>query len=117
MDVTENEFGRAQGWCHAVTASYQEFWRSTDESNRGWCGRDDDRARFHLASAWTRARNVSICAPRTNQTTINQDGSHRSDGSSYIPFTPQGQFTKATQRVFHQMDAASGVEALVMPTM
>jgi len=25
MDVTENEFGHAEGQCHAVTASYQEL--------------------------------------------------------------------------------------------
>ncbi|HEY2469563.1 MAG TPA: CocE/NonD family hydrolase [Terracidiphilus sp.] len=32
-----------------------------------------------------------------------------------IPFTPPSQFTKATEQVFHQKDAASGVEVLVMP--
>jgi uncharacterized protein len=32
-----------------------------------------------------------------------------------IPNTPPGQFTKATEQVFHQKDAASGVEVLVMP--
>ena len=25
MDVTENEFGHAQGQCHAVNASYKEL--------------------------------------------------------------------------------------------
>ena len=33
-----------------------------------------------------------------------------------IPNTPPEQFTKATEQVFHQKDAASGVEVLVMPT-
>ncbi len=32
-----------------------------------------------------------------------------------IPSTPPEQFTKATEQVFHQKDAASGVEVLVMP--
>jgi putative CocE/NonD family hydrolase len=32
-----------------------------------------------------------------------------------IPNTPPDQFTKATEQVFHQKDAASGVEVLVMP--
>ena len=32
-----------------------------------------------------------------------------------IPFAPPSQFTKATEQVFHQKDAASGVEVLVMP--
>ncbi len=32
-----------------------------------------------------------------------------------IPNTPPEQFTKATEQVFHQKDAASGVEVLVMP--
>ena len=32
-----------------------------------------------------------------------------------IPSTPPSQFTKATEQVFHQKDAASGVEVLVMP--
>ena len=31
-----------------------------------------------------------------------------------IPFAPPTQFTKATEQVFHQKDAASGVEVLVM---
>lgn len=34
-----------------------------------------------------------------------------------IPFTPPSQFTKATEQVFHQKDAASGVEVLVMPKL
>ncbi len=34
-----------------------------------------------------------------------------------IPNTPPAQFTKATEQVFHQKDAASGVEVLVMPKM
>lgn len=34
-----------------------------------------------------------------------------------IPSTPPSQFTKATEQVFHQKDAASGVEVLVMPEM
>lgn len=34
-----------------------------------------------------------------------------------IPNTPSDQFTKATEQVFHQKDAASGVEVLVMPKM
>ncbi|MBW8869665.1 MAG: CocE/NonD family hydrolase, partial [Acidobacteriales bacterium] len=34
-----------------------------------------------------------------------------------IPNAPPGQFTKATEQVFHQKDAASGVEVLVMPQM
>ena len=34
-----------------------------------------------------------------------------------IPNTPPEQFTKATEQVFHQKDAASGVEVLVMPKM
>jgi putative CocE/NonD family hydrolase len=32
-----------------------------------------------------------------------------------IPNTPPEQFTKATEQVFHQKDAASGVEVMVMP--
>jgi putative CocE/NonD family hydrolase len=32
-----------------------------------------------------------------------------------IPNTPPDQFTKATEQVFHQKDAVSGVEVLVMP--
>ena len=32
-----------------------------------------------------------------------------------IPFAPPSQFTTATEQVFHQKDAASGVEVLVMP--
>jgi len=32
-----------------------------------------------------------------------------------IPNTPSEQFTKATEQVFHQKDAASGVEVMVMP--
>ena len=34
-----------------------------------------------------------------------------------IPAAAPGQFTKATEQVFHQKDAASGVEVLVMPPM
>ena len=34
-----------------------------------------------------------------------------------IPTTPPSQFTKATEQVFHQKDAASGVEVLVMPNL
>jgi uncharacterized protein len=34
-----------------------------------------------------------------------------------IPNAPPDQFTKATEQVFHQKDAASGVEVLVMPEM
>jgi hypothetical protein len=34
-----------------------------------------------------------------------------------IPNVPPEQFTKATEQVFHQKDAASGVEVLVMPKM
>jgi predicted acyl esterase len=34
-----------------------------------------------------------------------------------IPNVPPEQFTKATEQVFHQKDAASGVEVLVMPRM
>lgn len=34
-----------------------------------------------------------------------------------IPFAQPSQFTKATEQVFHQKDAASGVEVLVMPPM
>jgi uncharacterized protein len=34
-----------------------------------------------------------------------------------IPNTPPEQFTKATEQVIHQKDAASGVEVLVMPEM
>jgi putative CocE/NonD family hydrolase len=34
-----------------------------------------------------------------------------------IPNTPPDQFTKATEQVFRQKDAASGVEVLVMPKM
>jgi len=34
-----------------------------------------------------------------------------------IPNAPPDQFTKATEQVYHQKDAASGVEVLVMPKM
>jgi uncharacterized protein len=34
-----------------------------------------------------------------------------------IPTAPPDQFTKATEQVFHQKDAASGIEVLVMPKM
>ncbi|HEY1580242.1 MAG TPA: CocE/NonD family hydrolase [Terracidiphilus sp.] len=34
-----------------------------------------------------------------------------------IPNTPPNQFTKATEQVFHQKDAASGVEVLILPSM